>query len=384
MNKSYNYIIIVLFVLILLLPKIAKVSGLFQNNSTDENRNLAELPKADINHLDIFPEQFDAYYNDNFGLRQIGLKMYNDFNYFFLKKSPAPQKAILGKDGWLYQGRDIDLYQGIKRLSNNELLILENEFNRRWKFLNKQNCKFVVVIIPTKKIIYPEYLPDEYFRYSKKTLTDQFVEMLQTHTNVEVIDTRKIIWDAKNEYPVLYHKMDNHWNDIAAYYASKGIIDHLSQTISMNKPHSINDYVIDTTKYSGGSIAKMLGVQDSLIDYRLKLNPKFETTVERLSKKYESPDRFPYPDAYERRFASGNDTLPRLMMINDSFGEYYYKFLPEYFSYSIFLFDSWEFNLHAQKVLNEKPDVFIISIFEGFIPDILKNLDREENKIPAL
>ncbi len=382
MNKNYSYILTITFIVILILPQASKMSNIFQVSSTDENRNLAKIPKADIEHLDVFPKQFDDYYNDNFGLRSIGLKLYNNFNYFLLKKSPAPQKAILGKDGWLYQGRDIDLYQGIKRLTESELEQLEIEFNKRWEFLDEHNCRLMIVAVPTKKIIYPEYLPGEYFRYSNKTITDQFIEMLRTKTNVEVIDLRPVILAAKKEHPVLYHKMDNHWNDIGAYYATKAIIDYINRTSFIGKPHEFNEYTLDTTTYYGGSIAKMLGVQDSLIDYRLRLTPDFKNTVKRLPQKYKSPERFPYPGSYERRFTSDNDSLPRLMMINDSFGEYYYKFLPEHFSYSIFLFDGWEFKLHAKKVLEEKPDIFIISTFEGFIPNILKNIYRDESKIP--
>jgi len=382
MKQGYNYILIIIFLLILILPQAIKMANIFQESSTDENRNMAEIPEVDLKHLDSFPEEFDAYYNDNFGLRPIGLKLYNNFNYFFLKKSPAPQKAILGKDGWLYQGRDIDLYQGIKRLSESELKQLEDEFNKRWNFLNEHNCRLIFIAVPTKKMIYPEYLPNEYFRYSNKTMTDQFIEMLRTKTNVEVIDLRPVILAAKKEHPVLYHKMDNHWNDIGAYYASKAIVDYINQTESIGNPHAFDEYSLDTTTYYGGSIAKMLGVQDSLIDYRLHLNPNFKTTVNRLPQKYQSPERFPYPGSYERRFTTENDSLPRMMMINDSFGEYYYKFLPEHFSYSIFLFDGWEFKLHSQKVLEEKPDIFMISTFEGFIPNILDNIYRDENKLP--
>jgi len=382
MKKRYYYILTIIFLLILILPQASKLANVFQESTTDENRDLSQFPKIDIENLDNFPEQFDAYYNDHFGLRSIGLKLYNNFNYFFLRKSPAPKKAILGKDGWLYQGRDIDLYQGIKRLSQTELEQLENEFNKRWKFLNEHGCRFIFVVVPTKKNIYPEYLPDEYFRYSHKTMTDQFIEMLRTKTNVEVIDLRPVMLEAKKLHPILYHKMDNHWNDIGAYYATKAIIDYINKTNFIGNPHDFNEYSLDTTTYYGGSIAKMLGVQDSLIDYRLHLNPNFTTSIKRLPQKYKSPERFPYPGSYERRFESGNDSLPRMMMINDSFGEYYYNFLPEYFSYSIFLFDAWEFKLHAQKVIEEKPDIFIISTFEGFIPNIIDNIYREENKMP--
>ena len=383
MKKTHHHIMAIVFLAFLLAPYVYQAANLTpKDKSIDENRKIAEKPKFDIEHLDSYPKQYDAYFNDHFGFRTIGLEAYNNFNYFFLKKSPAPKKAILGKDGWLYQGRDIDLYRGSKRLTDAELKKLEDEFNKRQKFLQKHNCRYIFIVVPTKKGIYPEYLPDEYFRYSNKTMTDQFIEMLKTKTKVEVIDLRPVLKAAKKDHPVIYHKMDNHWNDIGAYYAYKTIINYIDQTRNVGKPRSYSEYKLDTTTYYGGSIAKMLGVQDILIDYRLKLTPKFQSHVERLPQKYQSPKRFPYPGSYEKRYKTDNDSLPRLIMINDSFGEYLYHFLPEHFSYSIFLFDSWEFKLHAQKVLAEKPDIYITATFEGFIPNILDNLDRKENQIP--
>lgn len=382
MNKKIQTILLIAFFVFLITPSILKLTNLFQEEMKSENRKMAEKPEIDIYHLDKFPKKYEAYFNDHFGLRELGLEAYNNFNYFFLKKSPTPENAIMGKDGWLFQGKDINHYRGSDRLSAEELNALEAAFIERCAFLKKQNCRLLFVVVPTKKIIYPEYMPDEYFRYSEKTMTDQFIEMLQEKTCTEVLDLRPIIKAAKKDHPVLYHKMDNHWNDIAAYYSSKAIVDYLGQTMNVGKIHEFDEYTMDTTIFEGGAIAQMLGVDDKMIDYRLHMIPKFETNFKRLSPKYPSPERFAYPDSYEGRFAATDSIRPRAMIITDSFGEYFHKFLPEHFSYSLFLFDVWEYNLHPKKVLEEKPDVFIIVTFEGFIRNIFYNLYREENLIP--
>jgi hypothetical protein len=111
------------------------------------------------------------------------------------------------------------------------------------------------------------------------------------------------------------------------------------------------------------------------------LTPKYIKKAIQLPEKYKSPERFPYPWAYERRFEVKNDTLPRLMMVNDSFGEYLYPLLAEHFSYSLFLFDNWEFNLYPTRVIDEKPSIFIICFYESLLSNLLTYMDREENKI---
>ena len=232
-----------------------------------------------------------------------------------------------------------------------------------------------------KKEIYPEYLPSDYFRYSDHTLTDQFITLIHDETDIDCIDLRPVVRSKKEMYPELFHKHDNHWNDIGAYFSYREIIKRISETQLLPAAIELSSFEIDTITWNSGSLAKVLGIEDVIDAKRLNLVPKFTPSANQLEKKYESPKRFPYSWAYERRYSVENDSLPRLMMINDSFGEYLYPLLAKHFSYSIFLFDSWEFKLHAKKVLEEKPDIFIFSIAESLIPNILDNLNREENNI---
>jgi alginate O-acetyltransferase complex protein AlgJ len=381
MNKSIQYIISVVFILLLVFPLLAKLINLFPDKAQDENRKLTEKPVLDWRHLDKYPSQFDAYFNDHFELRNVGLTLYNQFNVFFLKKSPAPEKAILGKEDWLFEGTYMDIYRGLKKLNSKELIFFKNEFKRRYDFLKQHSCRLLLVVIPTKNDIYSEYLPNGFYKYTKKTLTDQVIDMLHKETEVEIIDLRPVLLKAKSNLN-LYHKSDHHWNDIGSYYAYYEIINYLNKTIPVGKPHEFNDYEIKSKKWDSGNLIKMLGMEGKITDTRYFMEPKFNLKAKQLPEKYKSPDRFPYPWAYERRFTVDNDKLPRVMMVNDSFGEYIYPFLAEHFSYSLFLFDSWEYNLHPTIVIDEKPDIFIISIFEPFILNILTESHREENVIP--
>jgi alginate O-acetyltransferase complex protein AlgJ len=382
MKKSIQYIISIVFILLLVFPLFAKLVNLFPDKAQGENRKLAEKPVFDWKHLDKYPSQFDAYFNDQFELRNIGLTLYNQFNVFFLKKSPAPDKAILGKEDWLFEGTYMDIYRGLKKLNANELILLKNEFKRRYTFLEKQNCRFLLVVIPTKNDIYSEYLPQGFYKYSKTTLTDQVIDMLSKETKVEIIDLRKALMKAKSNNFHLYHKSDHHWNDIGAYYSYYEIINYLNKTMPVGKPHELNDYEIRSKKWDDGNLIKMLGMEGKISDIRYSLEPKFDLKAKQLPEKYKSPDRFPYPYDYERRYSVNNDTLPRVMMVNDSFGQYFHPFLADHFSYSLFFFDSWEYNLHPTRVIDEKPDVYILSIFESLILNLLANIDREENLIP--
>lgn len=383
MKKAYYYISTILFNAILVLPfALSFVLEPKQNLEKEENRSNVQCPKPDWKHLDNYPKSFNQYFDDSFSLRPLGVKLYNRFNYFFLKKSPDESKAILGKDNWIFLGKDLNFYRGSKKLSDLDKLKLKKEFEKRNNFLKENNCSLLVVFIPTKKEIYQEKIPSEYFRYTKSTITDQTIKLLQD-LNIDYIDLRPKFIEAKYIYPELYHRYDHHWNDYGALVAYQNIVNYTNKKWDTPEPHQRNEFTEEIKDSKAGSLAKMLGVADKISCYLYHLNPNFEYNTRKLESKYPSPERFPYSWAYENRFQNSNTRLPRLMMINDSFGEYLFHNTSDHFSYSIFLFDNWEYNLHAKKVLEEKPDLFIICAYESFLPQILDNTNREENNIAA-
>jgi len=377
MKKAYSYILTGIFLFIFVIPTLLSFFIKPSDESTlSENRTMVKCPVFNWKQLDKFPSAFNDFYDDHFSLRPMGVKFYNQFNYFFLKKSPDETKAILGKDNWIFLGKDLDYYRGLIRLKKGQEVSLKNEFQKREDFLKEHHCKFLIVIIPTKKEIYPEYVPVEYYKYSKTTMTDQFIQIINQIQGIDLIDLRPVLKKAKPYYPELYHRYDHHWNDYGAFQAYQSIIDYVNQTWPTGKARRIDEFDEEIVNTRAGSLAKMLGVEDKISFYRYNLKPKFTYQLEKLPRKYDAPEGFAYPYAYENRFKNTNDSLPRIMMINDSFGEYLYKNLAEHASYSLFLFDAWEYKLHPEIILEEKPDLFVISIYESFIPNILQNLSN--------
>ncbi|NLU39557.1 MAG: hypothetical protein GXX78_11810 [Bacteroidales bacterium] len=381
-HSIYQLIVSVLFSVLLVIPFIFSFFQTENNpSSKNENREKAPFPVFDWKHLDRFPQQFNDFYDDHFSLRPAGIKFYNQFNYFFLKQSPDASKGILGKDNWMFQGKDLDHYRGLVRLTAEQQTKLKNELQQRANFLHERNCKFLLVIIPTKKEIYTEFVPPEFFKYSEFNATDQIIQLAKEVNYLDVIDLKPLLIKSKSIYPEVYHRYDHHWNDYGAYVAYDTIISYIQQQTKTTKKHLINEFTEEIKESNDGSVAKMLGVDDKVSFYRYYLTPKFKLKTTLLGEKYKCPERFPYPWAWERRYQNEDQSLPKLFMVNDSFGEYMYPNLAEHFSNSLFLFDNWEYNLHSQKVIEEQPDFFVISAYESFIPNILENLQREENNV---
>src|SRR5438094_181560 len=68
-----------------------------------ENRKAAELPvwKPHRETVIWFPYNFEKYYADHFGFRNVLISFHNYFTTRKLHDSPR-RDVLMGKDGWLY------------------------------------------------------------------------------------------------------------------------------------------------------------------------------------------------------------------------------------------------------------------------------------------
>ena len=77
-------------------------------------------------------------------------KIIQGFNLYtleYLKKSPIPEKVILGKENWLYSaGLEMESYQGKNRLTEKELSDFKLELDYRKNYLEKLGCEFYFLI----------------------------------------------------------------------------------------------------------------------------------------------------------------------------------------------------------------------------------------------
>ena len=88
---------------------------------------------------------------------------------------------------------------------------------------------------------------------------------------------------------------------------------------------------------------------------------------------YSSPEKFSLKAEYEVVNTTDNDSLPKLMIIRDSFARTVIPYLSEHFSESICIFDKWHHDLNEEIVLKEKPDIFIQLILESQLPYLYNN-----------
>jgi len=359
---------------ILILPLVGDFIPIFPVMESLENRAMKDAPSINTNELDKFPSEFDEYYTDNFVLRNQLLKLNGYIKYNWFNIPPNTDKAFIGLEGWMYAIKDeMDHYMGKTIFTQDTLERFAEIIEYRKHFLDSLNCKYYLVIVPIKASIYPEYLPFSKRVSDQSTLSDQIVNELSEYPDINLIDLRGELINHKEEER-LFHKTDNHWNEYGGYIAYRYIMERISHDFPELKPYDISKFKIDTIETEGKVLTNLMGIPGGVTEQEILCTPMFDKLAFKGEKNnYPVPNYFPYKNSYERVYETNNPNLPKLLVIQDSFGTTLMPFLSEHFSKSVFIFDAWQHELHKEIVLKEKPDIYIQLVLESLLPNISEN-----------
>jgi hypothetical protein len=378
MKKQYRlqYIVIPsLFIVFLFTPVINELFQIIDNDlSKAEKRKLSEKPSFNVTYLDPYPTQYEAYYNDHFGLR----KFYIDFNNYVqvdIFNTNSSKKVIIGEDDWLFQNNKF-IPRLNKKYSDKQKQKFVDKVKYRNKYFNERNIKHYIFIIPAKASVYTEKIPDYLQSTDKdfKNSTEDLLEHVKKANISNVIYFKDALVKAKEKYPV-YFKYDHHWNKHGGFVGSQIIIEKLSKDFksitNLQKPENYNVKAIQS-KYK--DLAAFIGLSKELSESQYIYKPKKAIRkFERINKKkYEVPKSFKYKDKFEINTTTYNKDLPSIFVIRDSFSRELIEFISPYFNNATYIWDNWTYKIHPEKVKKEKPDVVITVIAERKLFALMK------------
>lgn len=264
-NKNSELVLIVVFMVIIYVPFVTTLLASKSKTSNIEKRELTSIPAFGLNKpaLEKFPSEFEAYYNDHFGLRRTHLLINSYLKAKILKSSPV-SKVLIGKDNWLYitRAHQIEDFQGLRKPKPIQLEAWKVHFQNKRDWLAKQGIKYLFVIAPNKQTIYPEHMPYYITKIEDKTQLDHLLDYLDGKFAAEIIDLRHPLLEGRKKEQ-LYYRCDTHWNQKGAYIAYKNILARISTWFPNEKtlaPAPVNE----TTKISKSlDLANMLGLPES-------------------------------------------------------------------------------------------------------------------------
>ncbi|MES2680291.1 MAG: hypothetical protein V4635_10420 [Bacteroidota bacterium] len=337
-----------------------------------ENRKLTEKPAVDPGYLDPYPAAFEKYYNDTFALRSRIIRGFNLYNIVLLKKTPFPDEVIIGKNNWLFlSGMHVNAYLGKDRFTEKELISLKENFLQSEKYLASKNCKFYVMIVPTKANIYPEYMPFNYWKLNELGWGEEINRYMNKNSDLKMIDLFTALRKEKSNDP-LYYLADLHWNRLGAFHSANAAINKMSQDFTGLSPLALSDFTVVKQPLGIGDIRRMVGDLDMYNETEYELLPVAGSRSKEVKKEnYLENKNFIFADEYARVREIKDSNKPRLLIFSDSFGMHIFPFLSENFSRTVKIFEGWSYVVNREIVEKEKPDIVLMLIYEPFIRNML-------------
>ncbi|PZO43813.1 MAG: hypothetical protein DCF19_04075 [Pseudanabaena frigida] len=351
--RIFDNLLILTFILGLFLP-LALTHN--RDESSIEKRRLAAFPELKWNQKAAiaFPSQFEAFFNDHFGLRDQLTQVYA--LYSFMLRSSFNPKVLIGLDDWLFyvnptEGNSLEDYRRNDPLTTEELRNWKSSLEEKYLWLKAQGIQYFFVVVPDKYSIYPEYMPSHIRQVGKQTRLDQLLEFMQD-SEVPILDLRPALIQAKKQGQ-LFYKTDTHWNDFGAAIAQYEIMRTIQKYHPNISPISYSPEDFAMTEFRSGDIANMLN-----ISYLLKeMVPKLQKTLP-LCKKYILEEKT--EDPKKASFVTEcRSEMPKALIFRDSFFINLQPYISQYLSKSLYVWEWSDLNLLKKYVKYNHPDIAI-------------------------
>jgi alginate O-acetyltransferase complex protein AlgJ len=338
---------IILFLIFLWLPLLDMCFHFLPKIEQTEKRALAQAPQLRRNSLNDFPIYYERFFNDQFGGRSILIRLNNFIHFKWFQVSPL-KGVLVGKEGWLFYTLDKSMadFRGAIPFSPVHLQKIAQNLSRQTAWLRERGIPYAMLISPNKSTIYPEYMPDNLTRVSRKTRLDQVLEYVSPEEKTILVDVRKALLAAKKDQWV-YGKTDTHWNAYGAFIAYREWMKSLSNSFPTVIPLPSSDFTFSVRPEKGvGDLAEMLSLVGRLDDrgvyLKLTDNPSFRT-----------------------------EKIPKAVLFHDSFVWSLNPFLEHHFE-QIVLQHWGKKGFDYGLIEKEKPQVVLFEIAERHLDILLK------------
>ncbi len=323
----FNALLSTLFALVLWIPML----GLRQAPTTAVSEKRLPAPRPALprtwEQVRLFPNAFESWFNDHFGLRDVLIRTHARVLIFALKTSPSP-KAILGRDGFIFlrgrpddDGNPIADFRGTKPLSMYELERWRWQIEDESEWMRSHGISFLFAVAPGKERMASYALPPGFGNIGKPGALDQFTAHLAPRATYRFLDLTEAVRTARDAAHG-FRKTDTHWNDDGAWAAINAMIDSLrAEFPAMPKTEDL-DLVRTHAWYSEGDMGNVLGLPGETGEWLDWIRPRVPHAQATLLRPHHLADVLT---------DTGNQALPAAVLFHDSFGHYLKPFFGEYF-----------------------------------------------------
>lgn len=268
---------------------------------------------------DGYQQAKNDYLNDNMGLRSYLVRTNNEINFLLFRKAQA-REVVVGRDGYLFEGRYIDLYCGcdyqgdsLTRVRLLKLKLLQDTLQKLGKCL-------LVLHAPSKAWQYPAYFPPGTKCDTAGPTRYKDYLRLEDSLHINSIDFNAwfLTLKAHSPYPLM-SKQGTHWDVYGSFLAADSLIKRCEQILNIHMSHYV---------FSGVEISDTPRLTDN--DIAAGMNLLFPPVKE----------KFVYPIGHF--IEDGKVVKPNAIYIGDSFfWTFIYDGVPQHINNDYLFWYSW-------------------------------------------
>jgi hypothetical protein len=334
----FSAFIIVFALLFIFLPK--------RDFSPQENRMLQKLPdfSAEALFSGSYMEEFESYLSDQFALRDGWISLKSSFERFSGKT----------ENNGVFFCSDDTL---ITRFSAPDEAKLAANINAVNTLAASCGADFYFSLIPGAVSIWADKLPANADNCDQKAL----INSIYSKIDAPCVDNYSALSEKKDEY--IFYRTDHHWTTLGAYYGAAALLGKMGLSVK-----SLDDYSPKTLSDEFfGTVYSSSGVRWVRPDTITAYVPDEGISVTNYSSGEAAPglvydmDKLSVKDKYAVFFGGNtpllkietpNASLPRLLVIRDSYSDCELPFLFDSFS-EIYVVDLRYYKLGISKLIKE-------------------------------
>ena len=317
-----------------------------------ENRKPAPLPRFELRRPLAFPGQYEAYFNDHFGLRTQMLRAHGRLVLNWFHTSPTP-KVIVGRQGWLFLARGsrdpttrsiITATSG--RSPRQELEAFKNILEERRDWLAAAASITCSCRLPARARSTPSSCPGPSTRPMPGRAWTSSSSTCPVIPVPRLLDLRPALLREKQRARI-YHKTDTHWNDLGGYFAYREMIGRL------------REYFPEAAAHAPGRLHRQPGLHPRRRPGHHALPAA--RPLPRAARRCQAQGPVPRPHGgsdpgvqaqgpWVRVHASEcpGGEIPAAVMVHDSFAQQLHPYLSEHFRRIVYIWD-WKLRFYIPR-----------------------------------
>lgn len=361
-HRLRDRILAALFAVAIAWPAFALFATWSRTLTRFENRPMASWPAPALSRE--FPPAFERAFADRFGGRDALVRFHHGSLLSVFGVSSLPT-VMRGTGGWYYwlgeDGHSLDRhYRGTRPFVQSEVDNTVAEFGRRRDWLAARGIAYVVVVVPEKFTIYPEFLPAWIAKAPPPTPYDRVRAAVERDGRVPFVDLRGPLVAAKARERV-YYQTDSHWNFNGAMVGYGEMMRAIQKALPAGALAAIapapRPAYVPGVDYYSGDLIQMLGLPSRIReDDVAPLGKVLADTAGRCAHRIDNGE-FP---GFEY-FACDRPGLPRAVILRDSMAIPLIPLLSENFSRVVYVSTR---SLDRALIEREKPDIVIEELVE--------------------